>query len=261
MEKAFKNFFQWKNQPSTDTPLGARLLNLINNTINMIDDRVVSLDTTKLNTEVANSMVKAVSIDTKSGIIKVQQLDGTEYTWDFNLEKIPAKLYLTKDAVLVMETDDGELYTADLKGFIDTYIFEDSDAIAFHMTSETDGKHVTAEVKNGSITEEKLNPNFLVEIKKEVSEATEQADKATEQALVSQSYAVGISGIRDGESTDNSKYYSEQAKKYMDAAQTAAGLVVPQFYIDFATGCLMSETEAQGMEFYIENGNFFGKAV
>ena len=93
------------------------------------------------------------------------------------------------------------------------------------------------------------------------TEAIKQADRATEQALISQSYAVGTSGIRDGESVDNSKYYSERAKEYMNAAQAVADLVVPQFYIDFETGCLMSQTKAQGMEFYLDNGNFMGRTV
>ena len=97
--------------------------------------------------------------------------------------------------------------------------------------------------------------------KEKALETTEQADRATEQALLSQSYAVGTSGVRDGESIDNSKYYSERAKEYMNAAQAVADLVVPQFYIDFATGCLMSQTKAQGMEFYLDNGNFMGRTV
>lgn len=261
MEKAFKNFFQWVNQPSTATPLGARLLNTINNVINAIDDNVVTLDATKLNVSVANSMVKTIEINQKTGVIKVTQLDGTVYTWDFNLEKVPARFYLTEDAVLVMETDDGEMYSADLKKLIDTYIFVDSDTLAFSMTSETDGKHVSAEVKDGSITEAKLQPNFLADIKTESAKAKAEADRAEEQALMAQSYNDGSSGARPGEATDNSKYYSEQAKKYMDAAQIASELVVPEFYIDFATGCLMSRTEAQGIEFRIEDGCLIGRTV
>lgn len=261
MEKAFKNFFQWVNQPSTNTPLGARLLNTLNNVINTIDDNVVALDATKLNVSVANSMVKSIEINQETGVIRVTQLDGTVYTWDFNLEKVPAKLYLTEDAVLVMETDDGEMYTADLKKLIDTYIFEDSDTVVFSMTSEPDGKHVTAEVKDGSITEEKLQPDFLADVKTEAARAEAQAEKAREQALMSQSYAIGNSGIRPGESTDNSKWYAEQAKKYMDAAQEASKLVIPTFAIDFTDGHLYSDKEAEGMNFELENGHFYGEAV
>ena len=260
MEKAY-NKIVWKNQPSTDTPLGARLLNRQSEAINLIDDRVCAMDMQKLSIEVANTMVKSFDMDTKTGIITVTLLNGTVYTWDLNIEKIPVSLSMTQDAVLVLNTEDGNTYTADLKSLIDTYIFDHSDTISFKMTSKSDGKHVTAEVKNGSITKEKLNPDYLVEIEREVTEATQQADRATEQALLSQSYAVGTSGVRAGESTDNSKYYSERAKEYMHAAQAVADLVVPQFYIDFTTGCLMSQTKAQGMEFYLDNGNFMGRTV
>lgn len=260
MEKAY-NKIKWENQPSTGTPLGARLLNQQSEAINLIDDRVVAMDTQKLSVEVANTMVKSFDMDTTSGIITVTLLNGTVYTWDLNIEKIPVSLSMTEDAVLVLTTADGETYTADLKNLIDTYIFEDSNTLAFSMTSQADGKHVTAEVKDGSITEDKLQPNFLADVKAEVSKATAQADRSEEQALISQSYAVGGSGVREGESTDNSKYYAEQAKNYMDAAQAASGLVVPQFYIDFTTGCLMSQTAAQGMEFEIVDGDFIGRTV
>lgn len=261
MEKAFKNFFLWKNQPSTQTPLGERLLNTINNALNEVDDRVLALDTSKLDISVANGMIKSVEINPKTGVIKVTQLDGTIYTWDLNIEKIPVDLYMTKDAILVLETDDGETFTADLKGLIDVYIFDDSETIDFQETKKSDGNHVKAIVKNGSITEDKIQPNFLADVKTEATKAKQQAEKAEKQALLSQSYAVGGSGIREGESTDNSKYYSEKAKDYMNAAQVAAELTVPIFYIDFKTGCLMSETEAKGMEFDIEDGYFIGRTV
>lgn len=42
--------------------------------------------------------------------------------------------------------------------------------------------------------------------------ATQKATAATQQALSSQSYAKGETGTREGEDTDNSKYYMEQAK-------------------------------------------------
>lgn len=260
MEKAY-NKIVWKNQPATDTPLGARLLNQQSNAIDEIDNRVVAMDTEKLSVETANAMVKSFDMDTASGIITVTLLNGTVYTWDLNLEKIPVSLSMTEDAVLVLKTEDGETYTADLKTLIDTYIFDDSDTLAFKMTSESDGKHVTAEVKDGSITESKLQPNFLADTKAEVTKATAQANKAEEQALLSQSYAIGDSGIREGENEDNSKFYAEQAKNYMNAAQSASGLVIPQFYIDFTTGCLMSATEAAGMEFEVTDGYFIGRTV
>jgi len=43
MNKAFDNF-QWKNYPSTDTPINATNLNKINDGLDLVDDRVIALN-------------------------------------------------------------------------------------------------------------------------------------------------------------------------------------------------------------------------
>ena len=45
---------------------------------------------------------------------------------------------------------------------------------------------------------------------------TEREETFDEKAVLAQSYAVGSTGIREGEDTDNSKYYSEQSNSYAD---------------------------------------------
>lgn len=259
MEKAFKNFFQWRNQPATDTPLGARLLNMINNIINLIDDRVVAMDTNKLSVDVANGLVKDVSLNEKTGVITITKLNGSTVTIDTKLEKIAVNIgWDANSQKLILYLDDGTEMKLDLSTLITQYEFVDTDTIAFSLGA--DGK-VFANVKNGSITEEKLRPNYLADIKVESAKATAQADRAAEQALMSQSYAVGNSGIRNNENEDNSKYYAEQAKNYAESAQMASKLVIPKFYIDFSTGCLMSEREAVGMDFQVIDGYFTGELV
>ena len=62
----------------------------------------------------------------------------------------------------------------DLSSLITEYEFLDSDTIAFEIT---DGK-VKAIVKNGSITEDKLQPNFLADIKVESAKAVNSATNA-----------------------------------------------------------------------------------
>ena len=59
---------------------------------------------------------------------------------------------------------------------------------------------------------------------------------------------------------DNAKYYCQQSQKLKDQIDAAASLVVPQFYVDFETGMLMSDKKAQGMRFWLENGIFYGEA-
>lgn len=54
------------------------------------------------------------------------------------------------------------------------------------------------------------------------SEAAESADNVKNMSDVSQSYAVGGTGTREGEDTDNAKYYNQQASDNADRAEEAA---------------------------------------
>lgn len=90
------------------------------------------------------------------------------------------------------------------------------------------------------------------------SAASGAAAQATTEA---ESWAHGGTATRVDEDTDNSKYYSEKSKEYMEAAQAASEIAIPQFYIDFETGCLMSESGAIGFIFYIQDGDFYGEVA
>lgn len=54
------------------------------------------------------------------------------------------------------------------------------------------------------------------------SEAAESADNVRNMSSLSQSYAVGGTGTREGEDTDNAKYYNQQASDNADRAEAAA---------------------------------------
>lgn len=54
------------------------------------------------------------------------------------------------------------------------------------------------------------------------SEAVESADNVRNMSEVSQSYAIGGTGTREGEDTDNAKYYNQQASGNADRAEEAA---------------------------------------
>lgn len=119
--------------------------------------------------------------------------------------------------------DDGTKQYVDMSALIKEYSFNDSGTVAF---TEVSGA-VSAIVKDGSITEEKLQPNFLADVRVEVAKAESAStsantskDTALTNANLSKSYAVGGTGIRQGEDTDNAKYYSEKAK---EAAEQAEG--------------------------------------
>ena len=61
-------------------------------------------------------------------------------------------------------------------------------------------------------------------------ESAEFADNSEDAALKSQSWAAGGTGVREGENTNNAKYYAEMARQ---AAQSISGAVVPKGSIMF----------------------------
>lgn len=65
-----------------------------------------------------------------------------------------------------------------------------------------------------------------------IDTVTEKAEIAEESATLAQSWAVGGTGTRDGEDTDNSKYYAERA----EAAAEKNGFV--RFEVDVTDGYL-----------------------
>ena len=82
---------------------------------------------------------------------------------------------------------------------------------------------------------------------------------ATDNATLSKRYAVG--GVVPEDVEDNAEWYYEQTKNLNAQVQAVADLMVPQFYIDFTTGQLMSDLAATGMNFWIQDGQFYGEVV
>lgn len=200
----------WENYPSENTALNEHNLNQIDYAVDELDNRVVSMDATKFDKSTANSMVKDISYDETTGTFVVNYLNGVNYKLDTKLEKLAVNFsYNEKTQQLIITLDDGTVQNVDLRSLITQYEFLNSDTVTFGVNS--DGK-VSAEIINGSITEEKLQPKFLADIKVEVSKVEKLLKTSTEQALLSKSYAVGDTNTRDGEDIDNSKYYSQQSK-------------------------------------------------
>lgn len=236
MAQNWKKLFariNWNNRPSTATPLGASNLNKSDYALDEIDNRVIQLDTLKADMSVVNDMVADVTIDTETGIITVTKKDGSTQTYDTKLEKIAVNFdYDSENQRLVITLDDGTIKYVDMSALISEYDFIDTDSIAFSVNSG----NVSAIVKDGSITESKLHPNYLANIKGEVAKAEGASDsaaisssEASDAANLSKSYAVGSTGTRADEDTDNAKFYSEKAKDIVDSFEgvTSVGLNVP----------------------------------
>lgn len=236
MQKVYSRIF-WKNYPSEDTPLNEKDLNQMDLGIDNLDNRLVEMDAVKVNKEVANNLVKTWSIDEETGIITVEHLNGSRDIFDLNIEKIPVNFELSKDGILTMTTDDGSKYTANIGAMIPVLTFNDSDTIAVSVIGTGVNKTYSFSIKSGSVTEDKLQPNFLADVKTEVAKvqasqtaAAQSASAASGSATLAESYTHGGTGAREGEDADNARYYMEQAKavSVVNVATTeTAGIVKP----------------------------------
>ena len=221
------NRINWLNRPSTNTPLNATNLNAGDSAIDKLDDRIITLDTVKADMQVVNGMVSDVSLNSNTGVITVTYKNGSHVDYDTNLEKIAVNFsYDYVNQRLVLTLSDGSKQYVDMSALITQYEFKDSTTIAFSVDST--GK-ISASVKNGSITDAMLETGYLAKITAQATKAESMANSATtssnsayDNAKLSQSYAIGGSGVRDGENTDNAKYYSEQASKSASASANSA---------------------------------------
>lgn len=231
----------WENYPSDETPLNESNLNKIDVATDEIDNRVITLDTTKATKEEVSTLVQDVTFEEKTGIITIVKKNGSKITIDTQLEKIAVNFsYNAETQQIILTLIDGTRQYIDLSALITQYEFLDSDTVAFSIDSA--GK-VSAIVKEASIQEKHLQPNYLADIKVEVAKAqasqsaaakSESNAKASETAAAtsesnaaasatkSQSYAVGGTNSRTGEDTDNAKYYSQQSAQSQSAAATSA---------------------------------------
>ena len=216
MNKAYKRI-NWENYPSDATPLNEANLNKLDSAMDILDDRTITLETTKATkTEVA-TLVADVTFEESTGIITITKKNGSKVTIDTQMEKIAVNFdYNPTTQKIVLTLIDGTKQYIDLSALITQYEFLDTDTVAFIIG--TDGK-VSAIVKEGSIEEKHLEPNYLAKIKVESAKAQSSqesaatsATKAASSAATAESYATGGTGTRDGEDADNAKYYSEQAK-------------------------------------------------
>jgi len=219
---ASKNNY-WRNLPEITTPIVAEELNRNESSVDEIDNRVVSFDTTKANQTDMLLALKSVTFNSSTGVFTFTKFNDTSVTIDTDIEKIAINFDYDDDPTsahyqqLIITLDDGTVKYIDLSALITEYEFVDTPTIHF---STSQAGAITAQVIDGSITEAKLEPNFLADILIEV-------DKAQGFAKDSEAWAVGKRGGVDVPSTDetyqnNSKYYSTQASQSSTTASQAA---------------------------------------
>lgn len=232
----FYSRIYWLNKSdSLTTPLGKTNLNHMDSAIKTLDGRTVELyteavrlDTTKADKNQLKGMVTNWQIDDRTGIVTLTKYDGTKVSINTALNQLAVNFdYDAVNQQLVITQTDGTQKIVDMSALITQYEFLDTDTVSFFV--DENGK-VSAKVKEGSIEEKHLQPNYLADIKVEVAkaqgyatDAQESAGNAAYDAKLSQSYAVGGSGIRENEDVDNAREYAKKAKESADTAQELVG--------------------------------------
>ncbi len=241
MNKAYSRI-NWENYPSDATPINKVNLNRLDSATDILDDRVITLDTTKATkTEVA-TLVSDVTFEESTGIITITKKNGSKVTIDTQMEKIAVNVdYDPVTEQIILTLIDGTKQYIDLSALITRYEFLDTDTVAF--TIGTDGK-VSAIVKEGSIEGKHLEPNYLAKIKVEAAKAETSRADAAASATKAESYAVGGTGSREGEDSDNAKYYYQQAK---DVSEGLKGGLQPHGTVAFADLPALSDVNAGWM--------------
>lgn len=201
MQKIYSRI-NWENFPSEKTAVNESNLNKMDLAIDNLDDRVVAMDTSKVDLTRANELVKEILWNEPMGVLTVVKMNGSKAVIDTKLEKLAVNFaYDSQKQQLIITLDDGTVQNVDLSALITEYEFLDSDTIAFELTS--DGK-VKAIVKEGSIEEKHLRPDYLADVKVESAKAVasaksagESETKAAKSATDAKDSADRVQGIED----------------------------------------------------------------
>ncbi len=239
MQKAY-NRINWENYPEMNTPLSEANLNRMDAAINEVDNRVISLDTTKATKVEVSELFSDISFDESSGVLTFTRKNGGTVKIDTKLEKLAVNFaYDAANERLLITLADGTVQPVDMKALITQYEFTESDTIILSVDSA--GK-VSATIKKGSITGEMLEPNYLANVTVQAESASASASAAAssaanaamseENAQKSEANAEISAGIADraasaaNESASAASGAASAAEHYADETQTNAGAAI-----------------------------------
>ena len=225
MQKAY-NPTVWENTPSINTPLNETNLNKLSQGVSEIDNRVITLDLTKLSITDANGLVMSIELNQDTGDITITYYSGSTSVLHTLMAQIAINFsYDPVTERLIIYLKDGTEQYIDLSALITQFEFLDSDTVYWSIGD--DGK-VKADIKNGSITADKLQPNYL-------------ADTATQQATAAATSAA-------------------QAKIDADRAESYASITEPKFYLDEAIMNLYMK-DGVNVDFVVDDNVLYWKVA
>lgn len=110
--------------------------------------------------EGSKKAVDNITFDEKTGLFTITYTDGTSNTIDTKLEKVVVNFtYDQANQNLVLTLDDGTTYNIPMSAFINVYKGSNGAMITISIDSATNT--ISATIVDGSITEAKLNADFV----------------------------------------------------------------------------------------------------
>lgn len=192
---------EWENEPSDKTPLNEENLNKMDSAIELLDNRVIEQDSVKATKTEVSSLISNIFYNDSSGVITVYRKNGSFFEINANLSKIAVNFeYDSQSENIILTQSNGEKCYIDLSALITEFEFSETDTVV--VSVDSDGK-VYPSVKDGSIQEKHLRPDYLADIK--VEGAKVELCKTNAQ-----------------NSEDNARNYMNNAKVYSDNASTSS---------------------------------------
>lgn len=228
MNKAYSRIV-WKNYPDVTTPINDSNLNAMDIALDTIDDRVITLDTTKVGVSTIANDIVDWSINTTTGVITATYRDGSTATFDLNIEKIPVSFTLSAQGILTMTTADGTTFTADIGALLPIFAVQNSSTIVGTATTQDGTTTIEMSVKAHSIGANELETDYLATINVAVASAQASATASNNSATLARQWAVGESASGSPSDINNAKYWAEQAQQASIpiATTSVAGKVKP----------------------------------
>lgn len=207
----------WQNLPSVDTPIIAAQLNRNEQTVDEIDDRVISLDNNKANQSDMNDAVQSITYDSTDGSLTISKFGGTVTTYDTDIDKIPTSydfIDSPNDAHyknLAITLADSTNQYADMTSVMTRNDFNTSGTIQYALS--TTGQ-VSFGIVDYSITDTKMQPSYLSDITAQATSASNSANAASGSKVDSEAWAVGTRNgnpvsLGDPTYQNNAKYYAQ----------------------------------------------------
>lgn len=167
-----------------------------------------------------NTLVSSVAYDSSNGNFTITKFDGSSSVIQTELEKVVTNFsYNESTKKLTLTYPDGTTTEISLASLVDEYTFTNSDSVTWSVSGHTVTAYVSTEyysilesLKN-SAESASNNSSSYANTSRQMSEAAEGYRD------LSKSYAVGTDNVtREGDSTDNAKYYSEMSEQHKETA-------------------------------------------